>query len=115
MALEIGTPKQFRWLKGIVATVIVLNLLDGILTMVWVLSERATEANPFMAPLIEAHPVLFIVVKMALVFLGTYLLWRLRKRALAVVAIFVAFLAYYAILLLHLRAMNLQLLQRLFG
>jgi hypothetical protein len=115
LTIEIGTPKQFRWLKGIVATVIILNLLDGILTMVWVFSERANEANPLMAPLIEANPVLFIAVKMALVFLGTYLLWRLRKRALAVVAIFAAFLVYYAILILHLRAMNLQLLQRLFG
>ena len=55
----------------------------------------------------------FVGVKTLLVSLGTYLLWRFRKRAMAVVAIFVCFLAYYFLLLYHLRAMNLRLFDRL--
>ncbi|MBW1806789.1 MAG: hypothetical protein JRJ87_01255 [Deltaproteobacteria bacterium] len=114
MKLKIGTPEHFKWLKGIVATTIILNVIDGILTIMWVFSGRATEANPLMSQLIEANPVLFISVKMALVFLGTILLWRLRQRALAVIGIFVAFMVYYAVLIYHLSEMNLHLIGRLF-
>ena len=114
MEMKIGTRRQFKWLKGVVAAVIILNVIDGILTMVWVFSDQAVEANPLMSHLIEANSVLFISVKMALVFLGTFLLWRFRKRALAVVAIFMSFLIHYFILLYHLKAMNLNLFQRLF-
>jgi CHASE2 domain-containing sensor protein len=54
-------------------------------------------------------------VKLLLVSLGSLLLWRHRKRAGAVVAIFVAFMVYYLIVLYHLQAMDLRLFDRLFG
>ena len=50
-------------------------------------------------------PVLFVVVKTSLVSGGTFLLWRHRDRPLAVVSIFVAFLAYYFLLAWHLEAL----------
>jgi hypothetical protein len=112
--IKIGEPHHFRWLRIIVVFVIVLNLLDGLLTIFWVISGQAEEANPLMAELIQMHPVVFIAGKLALVMLGTYLLWRLRYRATAVISIFVVFLVYYALLLLHLRAMDLRLIRRWF-
>ena len=80
---------------------LVLNLLDALFTLVWVRLGLASEANPFMAELVHEHPIAFVAIKLGLVGLGSVLLWRLRHRPLAVIAMFLAFLAYYAILLLH--------------
>jgi hypothetical protein len=109
---QIGTIEHFRWLKGIIGATLILNLLDAIFTIIVVVSKRAREANPLMADLLES-PWLFMFVKLGLVSLGSYLLWRLRKRKLAVLAIFVAFMVYYFVLLYHLNAMDLHLLSRL--
>lgn len=111
---KIGTIEHFRWLRGIVKALLVLNVLDAILTIAVISSGQADEANPLMAGLVHREPVFFAFVKILLVSLGSYLLWQLRQRAFAVCAIFVAFLAYYFVLLYHLYAMDLRLLQRLF-
>jgi hypothetical protein len=99
--LPIGTPRHFRWLEGIVKVTLVLNLLDAIFTLTWVVSGLASEANPFLHELAHRHPVGFVSAKLALVGLASLLLWRLRSRPLAVVGIFAAFLLYYAVLLIH--------------
>ncbi|MFQ5415610.1 MAG: DUF5658 family protein [Myxococcota bacterium] len=106
-ASRIGTPEQFRWLNGVVKTVLVLNLLDAVFTLVWVRAELAEEANALMRFLVEDHAVLFVTVKVALVSLGSWVLWRRRTHATAVVAIFAAFLVYYLLLLYHLQYSSL--------
>lgn len=111
---RIGTRQHFRWLKGIIVAVLALNALDAGLTLYVVLNGLATEANPFMEILID-RPVVFVLVKTSLVLLGCRLLWGLRKQPLAVMAIFGAFLIYYAILLFHLHHLNLRMIERLFG
>jgi len=108
--MKIGDPKHFRWLEGIVAAVFILNVMDGVLTIVWYMTGRAEEANPLMAGAIGLHPVVFILLKIALVALGSVLLWRYRHRAMAVVGIFIAFIAYYWVLIYHLSAMNVGIL-----
>jgi hypothetical protein len=112
---RIGTAEHFRWLEQIVLWTLILNVLDGVATLYWITSGRAIEANPLMATLIATHPVLFVVVKCLLVALGSWLLWRYRKRPLAVVSIFFAFIAYYSVLIYHLSAVNLRLVSRFFG
>jgi glucan phosphoethanolaminetransferase (alkaline phosphatase superfamily) len=99
--LRVGTPQQFRWLSGIVKTLLVLNLLDALFTLVWVRSGLALEANTLIDELVNEHAVGFVAVKLGLVALGSWLLWRRRRRPVAVVGIFVAFMAYYLILLYH--------------
>jgi len=42
--------------------------------------------------------------------LGSVLLWRLRTRRLAVIAIFIGFLAYYWVIVYHLGSLDLSLL-----
>ena len=98
---RIGTHEHFRWLEGIVKGTLVLNLLDALFTLVWVIAGLAIEANPFLHVVVHEHPVVFVAAKLSLVSLGSLLLWRYRNRPLAVVAIFVAFIAYYALLLIH--------------
>ena len=99
--LPVGTSEHFRWLQGIVRTVLVLNLLDAIFTLVWVRFGFAREANLMIDRLVERHALAFIAVKVGLVGMGSWLLWQRRHHATAVVAIFIAFLAYYMVLLYH--------------
>jgi hypothetical protein len=111
--LRVGTAEQFRWLGGIVKAVVILNLIDAVMTLWWVRTGFATEANMLLAEMVEKHALLFVVGKLALVSLGTTILWRRRRRPLAVVGIFAVFLAYYFILLYHLQFAGLMLGQLL--
>ncbi len=104
---RIGTPEQFRWLLGIVKVVLGLNLLDAIFTLTWINAGLAREANPLLAEIVRDQPVTFAVVKLGLVAGGSFLLWRYRRRPLAVVGIFVAFLVYYLLLLYHIGYLSL--------
>jgi hypothetical protein len=97
----IGTDQQFRWLKGIVKWVLVLNLIDAVLTLLWVRAGLAVEANTLMDELVNEHALVFVLVKLSLVGMGSWLLWNRRESPLAVVAIFAVFLTYYAILVHH--------------
>jgi len=99
--LDVGTPRQFRWLAVIVAGVMLLNLLDAGFTLVWVRTGLAEEGNLLIRHLVMEHPVLFVAAKMALVGLGSALLWMRRHNPAAVVGIFVVFLIYYALLIYH--------------
>ena len=104
---KVGTPKEFRWLHGIVKAIIVLNVLDAIFTLIWVQAGLAKEANVLLKDLVSNHTVLFMVVKLALVSLGSMLLWRNRKHPFAVVGLFFVFMTYYYILLYHLSFLRL--------
>lgn len=95
-----------HWLIGMAVWIFILSVIDGMLTIFWVLSNRATEANPLMSHLIMQDPVLFLVVKNVLVALGVILLWRLRQRPLALVGIFACFLVYSTVLIHHLTAVG---------
>jgi hypothetical protein len=101
--LRIGTEQHYQWLHAIVKSVLVLNLIDALLTLFWVRAGLAAEANTLMDELVNENAVLFVLVKVSLVGMGSWLLWRQRQSPIAVVAIFVAFMTYYAILLYHLQ------------
>ena len=100
---SVGTTEHFGWLRGIVKAVLVLNLLDALFTLVWVRSGLAREANPLIDQLVEEHAVGFVIVKLGLVGLGSWLLWNRRERPAAVIGIVAAFLVYYFILLYHIQ------------
>lgn len=102
-ATRVGTPEQFRWLHGIVKSVLVLNLIDAVLTLLWVKAGLATEANTLLDELVHENAVLFVLVKLALVGMGSWVLWSRRTSPVAVVGIFAAFISYYWILLYHLQ------------
>jgi hypothetical protein len=112
---NIGTPQHFVWLELIVKAILVLNAVDAVLTLLWVHTGRATEANPLLAELVDSHPVLFVSVKLTLVALGSSLLWHFRRRRLAVIGIFAGFLIYYYLLLYHLGGFDLRLIRRALG
>jgi hypothetical protein len=110
----IGTPQHFDWLELVVKALLILNVIDAVMTVAWIYSGHAVEANPLIAGLAHEQPVIFVLVKTVLVSLGSWLLWRQRRQPLAVVAIFGVFLAYYFLVIYHLKALDLQLMSRLF-
>ena len=112
--MTVGTPEQFRWLDGIVKCVLVLNLADAIFTLFWIRGGLALEANALMRDLVNEHALGFMLVKLALVSGGSWLLWKRRQHPTAVVAIFAVFLVYYAVLLYHLQYAS-HLVQDLLG
>ena len=99
----LGTAQHFRWLKGIVKWMLVLNLCDALFTLVWVRWGLAREANTLLDELVNEQAVAFVATKLGLVSLGSWVLWRRRDRPLAVIAIFIAFVLYYLVLLYHLQ------------
>ena len=103
----IGTREHYRWLRGMVVALILLNAIDGVLTIVWIETGHFSEANPLMGLLLSANPVLFISVKMLLVCLGIMLLWRYRDSVLAVISIFFCFSVYCYVLTFHINAWNI--------
>jgi formate hydrogenlyase subunit 3/multisubunit Na+/H+ antiporter MnhD subunit len=102
-APRVGTPEHFHWLHGIVKAVLVLNLLDAIFTLLWVRAGLAHEANLMIDKLVKEHALAFFAVKLGLVGMGSWLLWKRRENPTAVVAIFIAFLVYYLVLLYHIQ------------
>lgn len=94
---------SWRGLGLVVQAVVVLNLLDAVLTLLWVNAGIATEANVLLAQLVESNAVLFMAVKLTLVSAGMWLLWRHRQRPLAIFGMLLAFLTYNSLLLYHLR------------
>lgn len=112
--MEIGNSKHYRWLSWIMVSIFTLNIADGIMTIYWIYNDKAVEWNPLLVRLVNEEPVKFMMVKILLVFLGSFLLWKLRKNAMAVVSLFLMFLVYYYLLLYHLNALNLRLIRRWF-
>jgi hypothetical protein len=103
----VGLSTYPRLLWGLAVCIVVMNLADAVFTLDWVWTGRATEANPLLAGVVVAHPILFVALKSTLVSLGLWLLWRLRSSPWAVVAIFVAFIVYYWVMTVHLGAIRL--------
>lgn len=108
--VPIGTGLHFRWLSGIAKWILVLNLIDGVLTLVWVEFFQAAEANPLMSDLVYSSAFLFMAAKLTLVSLGVVFLWRHRNNPLAVTSLFLAFFSYYWVLLIHLEISSMVLL-----
>ena len=96
---ELFKPRSIRW---VIIALIMLNAIDGILTINWVGSGIATEANPLMNLLITTNPLLFMTIKLLLVSLGAYLLWCYRNRTLAVVSLYFCVLVYSLVMVQHL-------------
>jgi hypothetical protein len=101
-SLAIGTDRHFEWLNGIAKWILVLNLVDGVFTLVWVDYFQARELNVMMSDLVHSNGLSFMLVKLTLVSLGTLFLWRYRSNPLAVISLFIAFFSYYLVLLVHL-------------
>lgn len=80
----------------------VLNLLDALLTIVWVRSGVATEGNQLMATLLDIGNAPFLGVKIAIGVVTSIVLIRSRHHALAKYGLAVALAVYLGLMVIHL-------------
>ncbi len=104
--MKVGTEKQIGWMGKMIFIVFLLNALDAVFTVYWIVGKETSETNPIMDLLLGIHPIIFVAVKLLLVALGSYLLWRYRRQRMAVIGIFGLFIVYYWLLIWHLRGFN---------
>ncbi len=79
----------------------VLNLLDALLTIVWVRSGVATEGNQLMATLLDIGNGPFLAVKIAIGVVATVVLIKSRHHALAKYGLAVALAVYLGLMVIH--------------
>ena len=90
------------WINALIFAVFLMNALDGVMTITWVSTAIAVEANPLMAFLLNIHPALFMIAKITLVFGGLLTLLHFRERTEAIIGILSTFFLYYLLILYHL-------------
>ncbi len=83
------------------SAILILNVLDGVLTLTAVHAGAATEANPLMAASLDWGGVWFMVLKIALVSFCVLLLWRARNRLLAACGLVGLCLVYATVIAYH--------------
>tara|TARA_B100000212_G_C27267638_1_gene487294 strand:+ start:520 stop:861 length:342 start_codon:yes stop_codon:yes gene_type:complete len=97
--------KGWHWLAAratfIYFLIMVMNVCDAILTHSWLELGVIEEANPLMAYLLETSPPLFFTVKLTLVYLGGFLLWRHRYTMAAQLALLGLTAVYAWVMWLH--------------
>jgi Domain of unknown function (DUF5658) len=79
-----------------------LNLLDALLTIVWVRSGVATESNQLMASLLDIGNAPFLGVKIAIGTAAALVLIRWGNRPLARYGMVVALAVYFGLMGIHL-------------
>jgi hypothetical protein len=84
------------------AALLLLNLLDGIFTLVFLQLGVAQELNPVMRVAYEAGPLVFMMVKVGVVALGVLVLMAHRQYRFARAALTGGAFLYAAIVVYHL-------------
>lgn len=83
-----------QWIELMLGLTLVLNLIDAVLTLLFVRAGLAAEANPLMQELLERGPFAFVLGKLLIVSLGATLLWRCRQRTLSFAGALMALVTY---------------------
>lgn len=78
-----------------------LNLLDALLTIVWVRSGVATEGNQLMASLLDIGNWPFLGVKIVIGAFAAFVLWRWGNRPLARYGLVIALAVYIGLMGIH--------------
>lgn len=87
---------------GILAVLLnILNVCDTFLTIHWVTNDIAEEANPLMDYLIVISPWLFASIKIILVALGSWLLYRFRESRVSWLAMTHCLIVYLWLMSVH--------------
>ena len=78
-----------------------LNLLDAVLTLVWVRSGVATESNQLMASLLDIGDTPFLLTKIAIGAVAAIVLSRFGSRRLARYGVTIALAVYIGLMAVH--------------
>ena len=97
-----------RWLKRNVTIstqlklTVLMTFFDLIMTLIWVLSGNATEANPILRYTLEQSTFKFIFVKLALSLGAIWILYKNQTRRLVKIAVPFIFISYCLLTIFHL-------------
>ena len=78
------------------------NTIDAIATLLWIILGVAEEANPLMAALIDASPLLFLAVKLTVIPMLSIFLWYHRKNKKFNMGLHFLCVVYAVIIIIHL-------------
>lgn len=88
--------------RELLKCLLVLNLLDGIFTTIWLETGLAIEANPLMRVAYYIHPAVFMILKLFIVSSGVlFLSYQLDKAFIRLISM-LFFVAYSMVLCYHL-------------
>ena len=93
---------------GLCSVILLLNLIDTLLTLAFVQFGLAEEANPLMNLMYRASPLLFVLLKLAMVQAGILILHYYRRLPIAqralqgLVAVYVGLVSYQLAFVAHL-------------
>lgn len=79
-----------------------LNLLDALLTIVWVRSGVATESNKLMARLLDMGNFPFLAAKLAIGAAAAFVLFRYANRPISKYCLTIALIVYVGLMGFHL-------------
>ena len=82
-------------------TLFLLNWLDAQLTLIWVRSDIATEANNLMAHLLNIGDAPFLLTKLAIGAFSAYVLYRCSHLTMARRGMKLALMVYGTLMLVH--------------
>lgn len=103
----LGTIRDRGWiLLGILALLNLLSLMDGLLTYREVTLGIATEGNPLLASLFEAHPAIALAFKVFVVAMVSAIIWARRRVRIMLVIAIVACGIYIAVIAYHLGSLT---------
>ena len=85
----------------LLSLLIMFSLIDGFASAIWVNYHFANEANPIMAALMDIDLSLFLYIKIGVTLICGILLWKIRYRPLAKIALVFALAIYTYVLYKH--------------
>tara|TARA_B100000131_G_C17932919_1_gene539112 strand:- start:184 stop:492 length:309 start_codon:yes stop_codon:yes gene_type:complete len=88
--------------KKILIWLLILNLFDLIMTLVFITSNEAREANPIMNQALEVGILPFGILKIFLVTAGVWLFWKNKNSIVSQYAAIFCLLAYIILSIYHL-------------
>jgi hypothetical protein len=102
-----GMLVRFEWAGAspgawVTSALLVLNLADGVLTTLFLHLGVAREVNPLMRFAWSSSPLVFMALKLAVVTVGAWILWRYRASPAALFALRAGAALYLGIVVWHL-------------
>jgi len=87
--------------KAFFIKIFILNVLDGLMTLLWINLGIANEMNPLMSFLLFQGPEVFFFTKILIVGLGLIFLWKHKEYKIAVISAKIAMTVYILVCLWH--------------
>jgi hypothetical protein len=94
-------------MKVTLRLIFILNLVDAILTAIWINYGLAAEANPIMDYTLSFGLIPFITIKVGVAGVAIIILWFLRKEFLAKIAAMFSFALLFLVMMYHLYGIHM--------